>query len=69
MRKFDENDYIEMRLRSFVRGYQERALNVLQALNNPIVIDSLRKIANQKNLADDFKREIMKIIEKLQQKP
>lgn len=66
--KLDERAYVEMRVRSFVRGYQERALNALQSLKNPSIIDSLRSMADQEELPDDLKRLIRKVIDSLQQK-
>ena len=59
----DQDTYVDMLLRSFVLGYQERALNALGALKYPSVLDSLRVIAAQPGLTADLRRAINEIIE------
>lgn len=66
--QMDENTFVEMRLTSFVRGYQERALNALKELNNPSVINQLINISNGKDFPEDLKKRVKEAIEGLKSK-
>lgn len=65
--RLDEATYVAMRLRSFVRGYQERAINALAALRRPEAISALREAAADPKLAE-LKETIAEALKRLEDK-
>ncbi len=53
--KLNEQRYVAMRMKSFVSGYQERALNALLALKDPKIIKRLRWLKQQAKLPSQLR--------------
>lgn len=65
----DEKTYVAMRQRSFVSGYQERAVNALVALGKPEAVAALRELAADPKLSNDLKEAVAEALTRLGSRP
>lgn len=58
-RELDRETYVAMQMRSYVRKFQERALNALKKMDSPGIIEDLEEIYQDMDSENEF-REILK---------
>lgn len=67
--RLDEKTYVAMRLRGFVAGYQERAVNALVALEKPEAVAALREMAADPKLSAELKQAVEEALARVVSRP